>query len=99
MADGRGAQMADGSFVAVCRRRMTDHELPSADCPPSALCHLPSARAATNRRKTGTFLQQMKPQVYTDPRPSEHFQRFHDRVRDARPNWVYQLVRMCLTPY
>ena len=41
----------------------------------------------------------MKPQVYKDPRPAEHFQRFHDRVQRERPNWVYQLVRLVLTPY
>jgi 1-acyl-sn-glycerol-3-phosphate acyltransferase len=41
----------------------------------------------------------MKAQVYKDERPAEHFTFFHERVRDARPNWVYQLVRMFLTPY
>jgi 1-acyl-sn-glycerol-3-phosphate acyltransferase len=41
----------------------------------------------------------VKPQVYKDERPAEHFQFFHDRVRAARPNWVYQVVRMFLTPY
>ena len=41
----------------------------------------------------------LKPQVYKDPRPAEYFTRFHDRVRRGRPDWVYQLVRMVLTPY
>lgn len=41
----------------------------------------------------------MKPQVYKDPRPPEHFDRFHERVRRGRPDWVYTLVRMVLTPY
>ncbi len=41
----------------------------------------------------------MKPQVYKDPRPSEHFDRFHERQRTKRPNWMYELVRLVLTPY
>ncbi len=41
----------------------------------------------------------MKPQVYKDPRPAEHFDRFHDRQRRKRPNWMYELVRLVLTPY
>ncbi len=41
----------------------------------------------------------MKPQVYKDPRPAEHFTRFHERQRAKRPNWMYELVRLVLTPY
>ena len=41
----------------------------------------------------------MKPQVYKDPRPSEYFERFHERQRAKRPNWMYELVRLLLTPY
>jgi 1-acyl-sn-glycerol-3-phosphate acyltransferase len=41
----------------------------------------------------------LKPQVYKDDRPAEYFTRYHDRVRRGRPDWVYQLVRMFLTPY
>jgi 1-acyl-sn-glycerol-3-phosphate acyltransferase len=41
----------------------------------------------------------MKAQVYKDPRPAEHFTRFHERVRGRRPDWVYELVRLVLTPY
>ena len=41
----------------------------------------------------------MKAQVYKDPRPAEHFDRFHARTRARRPDWVYELVRMVLTPY
>jgi len=40
----------------------------------------------------------LKPQVYKDPRPAEQFQRFHDWVRTHRPGWIYELVRMVLTP-
>jgi 1-acyl-sn-glycerol-3-phosphate acyltransferase len=35
--------------------------------------------------------------VYIDPRPAEYFQRFHDRVRKGRPDYVYKLVRIVLT--
>jgi 1-acyl-sn-glycerol-3-phosphate acyltransferase len=41
----------------------------------------------------------VKEQVYKDPRPAEHFARFHRRTRTKRPNWVYDLVRLVLTPY
>jgi 1-acyl-sn-glycerol-3-phosphate acyltransferase len=41
----------------------------------------------------------VKAQVYKDPRPAEHFDRFHARVRNGRPDWVYELVRLVLTPY
>src|SRR3712207_2476154 len=42
---------------------------------------------------------QMKPQVYKDPRPAEHFARFHERARRRRPDWMYEVVRLILTPY
>jgi 1-acyl-sn-glycerol-3-phosphate acyltransferase len=41
----------------------------------------------------------VKEQVYKDPRPAEHFARFHERTRSRRPDWVYELVRLVLTPY
>ena len=40
----------------------------------------------------------MKPQVYKDPRPAQHFTRFHERARRGRPDFIYDLVRMLLTP-
>ena len=40
----------------------------------------------------------IKPQVYKDPRPAELFQPFHDWIRTHRPGWIYELVRMVLTP-
>jgi len=40
----------------------------------------------------------VKEQVYKDPRPAESFARFHRRVRTKRPNWVYEAVRVVLTP-
>jgi 1-acyl-sn-glycerol-3-phosphate acyltransferase len=41
----------------------------------------------------------MKAQVYKDPRPAEHFTRFHERTRTRRPDWAYEVVRLVLTPY
>ena len=41
----------------------------------------------------------MKEQVYKDPRPAEHFTRFHERVRKGPADWMYRIVRMVLTPY
>jgi 1-acyl-sn-glycerol-3-phosphate acyltransferase len=41
----------------------------------------------------------LKPQVYEDPRPAEHFTRFHERTRSKRPNWMYEVVRLTVTPY
>jgi 1-acyl-sn-glycerol-3-phosphate acyltransferase len=41
----------------------------------------------------------MKEQVYLDPRPAEHFARFHERTRTRRPDWTYDFVRLVLTPY
>jgi 1-acyl-sn-glycerol-3-phosphate acyltransferase len=37
---------------------------------------------------------QIKSQVYKDPRPAEEFDRFHARVRDHRPEWIYEVVRI-----
>ena len=39
----------------------------------------------------------MKPQVYIDPRPAEYFDKFHQRTRTRRPDWVYRLARLVLT--
>jgi 1-acyl-sn-glycerol-3-phosphate acyltransferase len=44
-------------------------------------------------------LASMKAQVYKDPRPKEFFDKYHDRVRRAEPNFVYELVRMCTCLY
>jgi 1-acyl-sn-glycerol-3-phosphate acyltransferase len=40
----------------------------------------------------------VKPQVYKDPRPAEYFTRFHERVRSGRPDPMYEVVRLVLTP-
>jgi 1-acyl-sn-glycerol-3-phosphate acyltransferase len=44
-------------------------------------------------------LSTLKPQVYTDPRPKEHFDRFHARARTHTPSFVYELVRMVSSLY
>jgi len=44
-------------------------------------------------------LAPMREQVYTDPRPSEHFERFHERARTREPDWAYELVRVLTSLY
>jgi 1-acyl-sn-glycerol-3-phosphate acyltransferase len=41
----------------------------------------------------------VKEQVYKDPRPAEYFTPFHERARRRSPDWVYEFVRLVLTPY
>ena len=40
----------------------------------------------------------IKPQVYKDSRPPEYFARFHEHIRAHPPGWIYELVRVILTP-
>ena len=44
-------------------------------------------------------LAPMKPQVYKDPRPKEYFDRFHERSRTRRPDFVYDIVRVLTSVY
>src|SRR5256885_5022422 len=44
-------------------------------------------------------LAPMREQVYADPRPKEHFDRFHERARTREPDWVYELVRVITSLY
>jgi 1-acyl-sn-glycerol-3-phosphate acyltransferase len=44
-------------------------------------------------------LAKMKEQVYFDPRPKEFFDRYHERSRTQKPNWVYELVRIVTSIY
>jgi 1-acyl-sn-glycerol-3-phosphate acyltransferase len=37
---------------------------------------------------------ELKPQVYKDPRPEEYFDEFHERVRTAEPEPIYEVVRI-----
>jgi 1-acyl-sn-glycerol-3-phosphate acyltransferase len=44
-------------------------------------------------------LASMREQVYTDPRPKEHFDRFHKRAREREPDWAYELTRILTSLY
>ncbi|HEY4426687.1 MAG TPA: lysophospholipid acyltransferase family protein [Solirubrobacteraceae bacterium] len=44
-------------------------------------------------------LAPMREQVYTDPRPKEHFDRFHERARTRQPDWAYELTRVITSLY
>jgi 1-acyl-sn-glycerol-3-phosphate acyltransferase len=44
-------------------------------------------------------LAPMREQVYADPRPKGHFDRFHERARTRQPDWVYELVRLITSLY
>lgn len=41
---------------------------------------------------------EIKPSVYRDERPAASVQPFHDWIRAHPPGWVYELVRLLLTP-
>src|SRR5204863_8615259 len=51
-----------------------------------------AARAAT------VAMSDIKPQVYKDPRPPEEFARYHEWARTHRAGWIYDLVRLIVTP-
>jgi 1-acyl-sn-glycerol-3-phosphate acyltransferase len=44
-------------------------------------------------------LAPIREQVYKDPRPAEHFARFHERSRTRDPDWVYEAVRIVTSLY
>jgi 1-acyl-sn-glycerol-3-phosphate acyltransferase len=44
-------------------------------------------------------LAPMREQVYADPRPAEHFDRFHHRARTREPDWAYELTRLLTSLY
>ena len=44
-------------------------------------------------------LAPMREQVYTDPRPAEHFERFHTRARTREPDWAYEFTRIITSLY
>ncbi len=44
-------------------------------------------------------LAPMREQVYTDPRPKEYFDRFHERARTREPDSVYEAVRVVTSLY
>src|ERR1044072_3319276 len=43
-------------------------------------------------------MSELKPQRYREERPAEQFQYVHEYSRAHEPNWVYELVRLILTP-
>jgi 1-acyl-sn-glycerol-3-phosphate acyltransferase len=44
-------------------------------------------------------LAPMREQVYGDPRPKEHFDRFHERARTREPDWCYEATRLLTSLY
>ncbi|HEV3284469.1 MAG TPA: lysophospholipid acyltransferase family protein [Solirubrobacteraceae bacterium] len=44
-------------------------------------------------------LAPMREQVYSDPRPKEYFDRFHERARTREPDFVYEFVRLLTSLY
>ena len=44
-------------------------------------------------------LAPMREQVYSDPRPKEYFDRFHERARTRQPDWIYELTRVITSLY
>jgi 1-acyl-sn-glycerol-3-phosphate acyltransferase len=44
-------------------------------------------------------LATMRPQVYADPRPKEHFDRFHERARTREPDATYEATRLLMSIY
>jgi 1-acyl-sn-glycerol-3-phosphate acyltransferase len=44
-------------------------------------------------------LAQIKAQVYKDPRPASHFDRYHARARTREPDWVYEVTRVLTSLY
>ncbi len=44
-------------------------------------------------------LSSLRPQVYTDPRPKEYFDAFHERARTRGPSFVYDVVRVFSSLY
>jgi 1-acyl-sn-glycerol-3-phosphate acyltransferase len=68
----------------------------SGSCCPSRGCTFPGGE--TKPPLPGNT-HHVKPQVYKDPRPAEHFTRFHERVRKGPADAMYKIVRVVLTPY
>src|SRR5581483_6334167 len=42
---------------------------------------------------------EIKPQRYKDPRPAEHFERYHERARGGDPGWTHEATRFVTVPY
>jgi 1-acyl-sn-glycerol-3-phosphate acyltransferase len=44
-------------------------------------------------------LSRLREQIYSDPRPKEYFDRFHERARARGPSFVYEIVRVLSSLY
>jgi 1-acyl-sn-glycerol-3-phosphate acyltransferase len=44
-------------------------------------------------------LARLRAQVYSDPRPAEHFDRFHERSRTRQPDGAYEFTRLLTSLY
>ena len=44
-------------------------------------------------------LSRLREQIYSDPRPKEYFDRFHERARRRGPSFVYEIVRVVSSLY
>jgi 1-acyl-sn-glycerol-3-phosphate acyltransferase len=44
-------------------------------------------------------LASMREQIYADPRPKEHFDRFHERARTREPDATYEVTRLLMSLY
>ena len=60
---------------------------------PTGRCSFPQVSEAP------PTLVKIRAQVYKDPRPAEHFDRFHERTRTRSPDIVYEIVRVATTLY
>ena len=60
--------------------------------PPAA-----TRRAGYSGAMSEPELVELKEQVYKDPRPKEHFDRFHERTRTREPDFVYEVVRILMS--
>jgi 1-acyl-sn-glycerol-3-phosphate acyltransferase len=56
-------------------------------------------RVEEEQRESAPDLAPMRAQVYADPRPKEHFDRFHERSRTREPDWAYELTRLITSSY
>jgi 1-acyl-sn-glycerol-3-phosphate acyltransferase len=56
-------------------------------------------RVEEEQRSASPDLASMRAQVYADPRPKEHFDRFHLRARTREPDWAYELTRLITSTY
>jgi 1-acyl-sn-glycerol-3-phosphate acyltransferase len=81
----RGAPWAAGLIFSVGR--------PTCRLGPTVRCSVPQVSEAPSDDV------KIRAQVYKDPRPPEHFDRFHQRTRTRSPDIVYEIVRVATTLY